>query len=246
MINAKQMLEYYYGHTEHSGAWIEDKDADEVETELFGNKYKPGHWEHETFCPGEIARLSNLAQRIKERSQLGKRFLDRTFSNFEKDRDRDAYDASVAYANDEELFFKRRNGLIYYGTPGSGKTHLAAAIANDFASKGIPVLFGTFVDHLERIRAEFDGGGANDYLNEMENINLLVIDDLGQEKDSEWVRQTLYQVVNRRYERMLPTVITTNLSQDGLANHLGHPVYSRLYEMCGTIEMGASDYRMEH
>ena len=83
----------------------------------------------------------------------------------------------------------------------------------------------------------------------MKTIDVLVIDDLGKEKKSDWTRQTLFDVINHRYEHQLPTIITTNLvSESGddfseLANHVEGAVWSRLCEMCNNVITKSGDYR---
>ena len=242
MNEAKAMLEEYYGYDEHHGKWHENKEIDPVT----GETKKVYTWDVTIHHDGIIANLAKEAQRLQERSNLGTRFLDRTFANFDKKRDPEAFNACVAYANRDDLFSNKKNSLMLMGKPGTGKTHLAAAIANDFVSKTIPTLFGTLIDHLESIKEEFEHGGINDYLQRMKTVPVLVIDDLGQEKPSEWQMQTLYQLVNYRYEHLLPIIITTNLTADEMANYLGHSLFSRLYEISNGVETKGSDYRMEH
>ena len=229
---AKMMLEEYYGYDERHGKWAykDDGSREWVETACIHHN-------------GIITKCANEAQRLKERMNLGKRFSDRTFSNFDKRRDPDAFNACSAYANDEDLFSKKCNSLIIFGSVGTGKTHLSASIANDFASKGIPTLFGTYIEHLEHIRNEFESAGANAHLNDMKKTMVLVIDDLGKEKRTEWTQQVLFDVINYRYEHLLPVIITTNFDVDGLANHVGAAIWSRLYEMSGSIVTSGTDYR---
>lgn len=192
---------------------------------------------------GLIKKLLNEAQRLKDASNLGARFMNRTFGNFEVRRDPNAFQQCKAYSQREMLFNDKRNGLLILGGVGSGKTHLAAAISNSFTDKGIPVLFGTYSDHLEHIREEFDVGGVRKYLAMMKNTPVLVLDDVGKEKKTEWSKQILFDVINYRYEHLLPVIITTNFDTDGLANHVGEAVWSRLYEMCGGVMTGGKDYR---
>ena len=229
MMEAKTMLEEYYGYDKTSGHYV---DGEWVET----------YREH---VDGIITKKANEAQRIKERSNLGKRFMDRTFANFDKRRDPQAFNACNAYANRENLFSEKKNSLLIFGNVGSGKTHLSAAIANDFTSKGIPTLFGTFIEHLEHIKSEFDSARANAYLSDMKTMTVLVIDDLGKEKKTEWSQQVLFDVINYRYEHMLPVIITTNFDASELANYVGHPIWSRLYEMSNAVETQGGDHRME-
>lgn len=194
---------------------------------------------------GVIRKLAGKAQRLKERSNLGARFLNRTFGNFEVKRDPNAFQKCKAYSEREMLFSDKRNGLLILGGIGSGKTHLAAAVSNAFTDRGIPVLFGTFSDHLEHIREEFDKGGEKKYLSMMKNTPILVLDDVGKEKRTEWSQQILFDTINYRYEHMLPVIITTNFDTDGLANHVGGAVWSRLYEMCGGVETAGKDFRQQ-
>ncbi len=220
MNEAKTMLKWYHGET--------STDADGRVT--YSDR-------------GLIKKMLNEAQRLKEHSNLGARFMNRTFGNFEVKRDPHAYQQCKAYAEREMLFSDKRNGLLVLGGVGSGKTHLAAAIANSFTDKGIPVLFGTFSDHLEHIREEFDIGGKRQYLSMMKNTPVLVLDDVGKEKKTEWSSQIMFDVINYRYEHLLPVILTTNFDTDGLANHVGNAVWSRLYEMCGGVETSGKDFR---
>ena len=217
--DAKIMIEYYLGYES---------------TNSYGETIH---------VPGLIQKLAGEAQRVKEASNLGERFSDRTFGNFQAMRDQKAFEACRDYANNDNLFHNKRNGLMILGSVGSGKTHLAAAISNTLMDNGVPVLFGTFSEHLEKIRAEYDHTGQKKYLAQMKNIPVLVLDDIGKEKKSAWTQQILFDVINFRYEHLLPTIITTNFDADGLANHCEQAVWSRLYEMSSAVVTRGGDYR---
>ena len=217
--DAKIMLEWYHGY--------DTKDS-------FGNR---------VHIPGTIQKLAGEAQRLKESSNLGVRFMNRTFGNFESRRDQNAYNRCLAYSNRENLFSDSRNSLLIFGGYGSGKTHLAAAIANALIDRGIPVLFGTFADHLEKIREEFDKTGQRQYQSMMKNTPMLVLDDVGKEKLTDWGSEILFNVINYRYEHKLPFVLTTNFDENQLGNHVGGAVYSRMCEMCTAVTTGGKDYR---
>lgn len=216
---ARTMLEWYYGY--------EAEDS-------YGNK---------THVSGMIQKLAGEAQRLKESSNLGERFSNRTFGNFDPRRDRLAFESCRDYANNDELFQHKRNSLMILGGVGSGKTHLAAAISNCLIDRGIPVLFGTFSDHLEHIREEFDHTGLRKYLSQMKSTPMLVLDDLGKEKKTEWSQQILFDVINYRYEHLLPTIITSNFNVDELGSYVGKAVFSRLFEMSAAVQTSGSDYR---
>ena len=240
--DAKVMLEEYLGWIEPDGEFIEDAIAPDGRS--------IGHWEKEIFHKGAIQRKLEEAERLSEESNLGERFKGRTFASFDAKRDREAFDACSKYANDPRLMERKCNGLVLYGGYGSGKTPLAAAVSNALISEGKPVLFGTFITHLENIKQEFDNTTQKTYLSKMKVTPILVIDDLGKEKKSEWTRQVLFDVINYRYEHLLPTIITTNLATannfDALANHVEGAVWSRLCEMCNFIATKGTDYRQEN
>lgn len=193
--------------------------------------------------PGMIQTLAGEAQRLRDGSNLGRRFLDRTFENFDTSKDKVAYKSAVSFAERDDLFTGKQNCVIIMGDVGTGKTHLAAAIANRLIERGIPVLFGTFSDHLEKIKEEFDNTSIKTYLSKMKSTPMLVLDDLGKERRSEWTQQILFDVINYRYEHMLPTVITTNFNDDGILNYVGNAIASRLYETSDSIRTTGNDYR---
>jgi DNA replication protein DnaC len=113
-----------------------------------------------------------------------------------------------------ENFAKKPNGwLVLTGTYGSGKTHLAAAIANYQASLGAPPLFIVVPDLLDHLRATFNPSSSASYdrrFNEIRATPLLILDDLGTQSTTPWVKEKLYQLFNYRYNAELPTVITTS------------------------------------
>ena len=240
--DAEAMLEEYLGYTKKSGKFIPDGNVDE-------RGFATGTWTEVTFVKGAIQRKVEEAEHLKEDAHLGKRFEGRTFASFDAKRDREAFDVCSKYANDPNLMSRKRNGLLLGGGFGSGKTHLAAAISNVLISRGIPVLFGTSKSHLDNLRDEIEHTEQKTYLSKMKVTPMLVIDDLGKEKKSEWTKQVWFDVVNYRYEHMLPIVITTNLvrgeNASALANHVEGAVFSRLCEMCNIVETKGLDYRQE-
>lgn len=239
--DAKIALEELLGYTKHSGEFIEEAIAPDG---------RPiGHWSEEVFVKGIIQKRLEEPERLLAESNLGERFKGRTFASFDAKRDREAFDACSRYASDERLMDRRLNSLLIAGGYGSGKTHLAAAVTQALAGRGMSVLFGTSISHLDAIKSDFDNTGINRYMAKMKSANVLVIDDLGKEKKSDWTKQILFDVVNYRYEHKLPIIITTNLvSKDGkefsaLANHVEGAVYSRICEMCNIVVTKGGDYR---
>lgn len=192
-----------------------------------------------------LAGYVKMAKAIREKSNLGARFSTRTFDTFDTDSgDREAFDKCMAYAKCLIVDMQTdKNGLLLTGSTGIGKTHLAAAIANKAIDSGIVTIFSTFSDLLKAERDSMNGGKS--MLNKYKDVPLLVIDDLGKEKQSEWVNEVLYQIVNHRYEAMLPIIITTNLTMKELYNTIDHAVFGRLVEMCEVVSVNGKDRRLK-
>ena len=135
-------------------------------------------------------------------------------------------------------------GLLLCGSVGTGKSFLAAAIANELISQGTPCLMTNFSRIISRISEKF--GGDQKYLDDLNRFDLLIIDDLGAERDSEFTWEKVMNVVDARYRAGLPLIITTNLSPKDLYNPSDirrQRVFSRLKEMCIFLEINGADRR---
>lgn len=195
-------------------------------------------------------------ERLMHESKLGKRFMNRTFDSFTiNSNNKDAYAVAKKYADDFEKYRENGDGLIFVGSYGTGKTHLAAAICHDIIKKGFQPIFGTLITLLGNIKATYDSNACEEnedkIINKYTSCDLLVIDDLGKEKPTEWVLEKLYYIVNARYESCLPIIITTNYDTEKLISRLTYKdnietaqsIVSRIYEMCIGIDMIWEDYR---
>lgn len=170
------------------------------------------------------AALQQRVDRLLGRSGIKKRFQRRTFPNFITDTPgrKKNYEIAKEYADNFIDHREKGEGLYIEGTNGTGKTHLAAAIALQLISQGIPVICKTSNDLLLDIRKSFDdeGGSEAQVLGIYKAVDLLIIDDLGKERCSEWSMSTLYSILNDRYEYMKPTIVTTNYNTDDLVEEL--------------------------
>ncbi len=175
-----------------------------------------------------------------------------TIPNPEKNR------ISIAAARDFAEGFVRKypkvkKGLFFMGRCGVGKTHLSVAIIKELINKkGIPCIFYDFRDLLSDIKSTYvtdSPVSSYEVLKPVLEQEILVLDELGAQKVTEWMRDTLTYIINRRYNDNRHIIITSNWLDDSddeeetLIGRIGYRLRSRLYEMCDIMEIVGEDYR---
>lgn len=203
-------------------------------------------------------------QEMKERidrllidSGIKERFKRRTFDNFVANTEQEKKAKAVAMRYAENFLttvVPKGSCLRFEGTKGTGKTHLAAAIALSLINKGVPVIFKSVADLFLDIRNTFKKGEKTEeeILDVYKNVDLLVIDDIDKVKYTEWNVSILYQIINDRYENMKPMVITANNGNDDLVkimtpergiSDIAESIVSRLCEDFTVITLTGKDKR---
>lgn len=128
---------------------------------------------------------------------------------------------------------KNNIGLLFFGNVGTGKTYLAACIANALINDGIPVLMTNFTKLINDLSG-FKEDDKNAYINSLNNYELLIIDDLGVERQSDYALEQVFNVIDGRYKNGQPLIVTTNLSVEDLKNPSDMKfkrIYDRILEM---------------
>ena len=147
-------------------------------------------------------------------------------------------------------------GLLFIGPCGVGKTHLATSIIRALIlQKGIPCLFYDFRDLLKEIQDSYNPVSHNSELRVLSPVyeaEVLVLDELGASKPTDWVRDTMTQIINKRYNDKKITIFTTNYLDDvsnpgeeTLTDRVGMRLRSRLHEMCKITPINGEDYRLK-
>lgn len=210
-------------------------------------------------------RMEARVQEIVGASGMHRRFLRRTFDTFHPTAENqralrvckmyaDNFRDKLPHGDNEP----GRNGLFITGPKGTGKTHLAAAIANQLMQQGTAVICMTMIDLLDRIKQTYEkqkqwGTSEGAILNTYKEVPLLIIDDMGKEPATEWAVSKIYAIINARYEEYLPTIITTNYSDSELVKRLtpkdsgdsttADATIDRLREMCAAIVTTGDSWR---
>ena len=154
--------------------------------------------------------------------------------------------AAKKYVENFKDIKKRGSGLLLFGNVGSGKTFTAACVANALIDRGYPCLVTNFARLTNTISGMYDGKQA--YIDGLNKFDLLVIDDLGSERETEYMGEIVHNIIDSRYRANLPLIITTNLSLTDLQNPSDvrkQRIYSRLLEMCIPINVPGDDRRLK-
>jgi DNA replication protein DnaC len=144
-------------------------------------------------------------------------------------------------------------GLLFMGSVGVGKTHLAVAILRGLIEKGISCRFYEYRSLLKEIQSSYNPNTSTTEIEVLASLiecEVIVLDELGAAKPSEWVQDTIGLIINARYNEKRLTILTTNYLDgrryDGdeiLEDRIGARLRSRLYQMCKTVEINGDDYR---
>lgn len=194
------------------------------------------------------------ARYLLGRARIPERFDPASFKNFR------ASSASLQHALEASRKLVNQwpeveSGLLYLGNPGCGKTHLAVALLKGLIEKSVGGLFYDFNDLLQKIRDSYSQDARTSELRVLQPVydaEVLVLDELGASKPTEWVQETMTHIVNKRYNSKRLTILTSNyldLAVEGsaysetLVDRIGPRFRSRLREMCRLVLVEAPDYR---
>jgi DNA replication protein DnaC len=204
-------------------------------------------------------RLAEQRKLLLERACIPKRYEDCSFSTYHPQGNPfEEFSRSQRMAlSDAKQFVDEYPsidfGLLFLGPCGVGKTHLAVAtIRTLMLQKGVQCLFYDFRDLLKEIQDSYNPVSNNSEMRVLSPIyeaEVLVLDELGASKPTDWVRDTMTQIINTRYNDKKITIFTSNYvdrqqqQEETLVDRVGVRLRSRLYEMCKVIEIKGEDYR---
>lgn len=167
-----------------------------------------------------------------------------TFENDDKANQK-LSDVAKRYVANFDTFYKQGKGLLLHGGVGTGKTYIACMIANALIDKGYPVLVTNFSRILNTLQSTLK---KQEYLDSLNKFKLIVIDDLGVERDTGYAKEQVFSIIDSRYRAELPMIITTNLAIQKLVTETDisyKRVYDRVIERCYPVEVTGESRRIK-
>ena len=169
------------------------------------------------------------------------------FDNYRGEKDK-SYIIARNFVKEYEQMKKENIGLLFCGTVGSGKTYLACSIANALIEEYMIRVkirnFAQIINDLQKGGFDLD---KNEYIEALTNVSVLILDDLGIERDTSYAKEQVYNIVNSRYLKQKPTIFTTNLPYEKIQNSDDgveyERIYSRIIEMCIPVKVIGEDFR---
>lgn len=198
-------------------------------------------------------KVCNCVKSIAQKIEFGKLcnsmpLESSTFDSFElryytgeaRDVMKSVYDRCVLFA---DRFGDGTAGLVFFGKTGVGKTHLSLAIANEVLKKGYGVIYGSSQNLLEKVEREHFGKAEGNTLEMLRECDLLIIDDLGAEFQTQFTISAIYNILNSRIMQNKPTVISTNCSPAEMEKAYGERIVSRIIGNLEPLKFEGSDIR---
>ena len=157
-------------------------------------------------------------------------------------------EAARAYVENWKEAYKNNAGLLLFGDVGTGKSFFAGCIANALLDRDVPVLMTNFPTILNRLTGMFSEDRAA-FIASLDEYDLLIIDDLGVERSTDYAMEQMFFVIDSRYRSRRPMIITTNLKLSELKNPSDLPharIYDRILERCAPILFDGKNFREEN
>ena len=192
----------------------------------------------------EFAREYGKIQAIREASLMDNRFSTATFEVFRRTSHNDRnLRLCKRFAERFDLMMEKNQGLLFWGDVGTGKSFAAACIANYLLEKKIPVIMTSFVKLLDIASGKLGGDAI---LSRLSCAKLVIFDDLGAERGTDYALEKVYNIIDTRYRNKLPMILTTNLSIDDMKAEQDirySRIYDRILEVCYPMQFTGPSWR---
>lgn len=192
----------------------------------------------------EYEERMHTVNRLKDASMMASKFRDASFSKYKvRPENRNQVKLAWNYVKRFHEMKEKNQGLLLYGPVGTGKSYTAACIANALMEQSVTVVMTSFVKILQDIQSV--GNEAN-YIQILNSASLLIIDDLGAERNTDYALEKVYNIIDSRSRTDKPMILTTNLELPEMLECTDiryKRVYDRIFETCYPVEMKGKSFR---
>lgn len=184
-----------------------------------------------------------IIAKCKDASMMDDKYKEARFENYNTtDKNSKAFRTAERYVQEFQTMFSENQGLLFYGPVGTGKSFTAACIGNALMDKCVPVIMTSFVKILQNIKS----GDEAEYLEMLNTAKLLILDDLGTERNTDYALEKVYNVVDSRSRAAMPMILTTNLELGELMKTTDirfRRIYDRILETCYPVNVPGESFR---
>lgn len=184
-------------------------------------------------------------ERLKSTSLIDNKLKNAKLRTFQKDSDNQkVYTLAERYVERFDEMYQKRQGLLFWGTVGTGKSYTAACIANELLERNIPVVMTSFVKILQNIQGNQEEEKI--FMRYLNDARLLIIDDLGTERNTDYALEKVYNIIDSRYRAGKPLILTTNMTVKEMQENTDvryKRIYDRIFEMCFPVRVSGRSWR---
>lgn len=193
----------------------------------------------------ERQKMLQRISRFRSMSLMDEKYRDAMFKMYvENENNQKARKVAGKYVDNIDKMLRDNQGIIFYGPVGTGKSYTAACIANELLDQCVPVIMTSFVKMLQKIQ----NGDEAEVLAMINNAKLLILDDLGTERSTDYALEKVYNIIDSRSRAALPMILTTNLELSEMMQTTDiryRRIYDRIFETCYPVNIPGESFRRQ-
>lgn len=184
-------------------------------------------------------------ERLRNSSLIDDKLKGARLNTFQKDSDNQkVFTLAERYVQRFDEMYEKSQGILFWGTVGTGKSYTAACIANELLDRTIPVVMTSFVKILQNIQGNQEEEKV--IMSRLDDARLLIIDDLGTERNTDYALEKVYNIIDSRYRSGKPLILTTNMTLKEMQETTDiryKRIYDRIFEMCFPVRVPGRSWR---
>lgn len=184
-------------------------------------------------------------ERLRSSSLIDDRLRKARLATFQQTKDNQkVFNVAKQYIEQFEKMYENRQGIIFWGEVGTGKSYTAACIANELLENRVPVVMTSFVKILQNIQGNQEEEKV--IMARLNDARLLIIDDLGTERNTDYSLEKVYNIIDSRYRVGKPLILTTNMTIKEMQENTDiryKRIYDRIFEMCYPVRVAGRSWR---